>query len=86
MKNLKFTVAALLFCGAFMFLSAQDVVHDAEYYILKAQHGDKWETQDQEIQKKLADLEKKHGRKPNIVHIMWDDSPGRIRASTSSKK
>ncbi len=75
MKNLKFTVAALLFCGAFMFLSAQDVVHDAEYYILKAQHGDKWETQDQEIQKKLADLEKKHGRKPNIVHIMWDDSP-----------
>jgi hypothetical protein len=57
-------------------LYAQDqIIHDAEYYILKAQHGDQWEKQDKEIQKKLADLEKKHGRKPNIVHIMWDDSP-----------
>jgi arylsulfatase len=54
---------------------AQEIVHDAEYYILKAQHGDEWEKQDKEIQKKLADLEKKHGRKPNIIHIMWDDSP-----------
>ena len=50
-------------------------MHDAEYYILKAQHGEKWEQQDQEIQKKLAELEKKHGSKPNIIHIMWDDSP-----------
>jgi len=55
-------------------VNAQEIVHDAEYYILKAQHGDKWAEQDQEIQKKLADLEKKHGRKPNIVHIMWDDT------------
>ncbi len=55
---------------------AQDkVVHDAEYYILKAQHGEKWETQDREIQKKLKELEKKHGTKPNIIHIMWDDTP-----------
>ena len=22
----------------------------------------------------LADLEKKHGTKPNIIHIMWDDT------------
>jgi arylsulfatase len=55
-------------------INAQKIIHDAEYYILKAQHGDKWAEQDKEIQKKLADLEKKHGRKPNIVHIMWDDT------------
>ena len=69
----------ILIIGLMLFstitLSAQDkIVHDAEYYILKAQHGEEWEKQDKEIQKKLADLEKKHGSKPNIIHIMWDDA------------
>ena len=50
------------------------IVHDAEYYILKAQYGDDWAKEDKAIQKKLKALEKKHGRKPNIVHIMWDDA------------
>lgn len=50
------------------------IVHDAEYYILKAQHGETWAKQDNEIAAKLAALEKKHGTKPNIVHIMWDDT------------
>ena len=53
---------------------AQDIVHDAEYYVLKAQHGDKWAAEDKEIDKKLAALQKKHGRPPNIIHIMWDDT------------
>ena len=50
------------------------IVHDSEYYILKAQHGDSWAKQDIEIQAKLTALEKKHGSKPNIIHIMWDDT------------
>ncbi|MBV1916177.1 MAG: sulfatase-like hydrolase/transferase [Pseudomonadales bacterium] len=50
------------------------IVHDAEYYVLKAQHGDKWATEDKEIDKKLAALRKKHGKPPNIIHIMWDDT------------
>jgi len=54
---------------------AQDVVHDAEYYILKAQYGDPWEKEDVEINKKLKVLKKKYGTPPNIVHIMWDDTP-----------
>ena len=59
----------------FTTITAQDkIVHDAEYYILKAQHGDKWAEEDVEIQKRLDALEKKHGRKPNIIHIMWDDT------------
>ena len=53
----------------------KDIVHDAEYYILKAQHGDTWATQDQAIEAKLKALQEKHGTPPNIVHIMWDDSP-----------
>jgi len=50
------------------------IVHDAEYYILAAQHADKWAVEDQEIDKKLAALREKHGGPPNIIHIMWDDT------------
>jgi arylsulfatase len=75
MKKIKITFAIGLFLLGLTTVNAQDkVVHDAEYYILKAQYGEKWEKQDQEIQDKLAALEKKHGTKPNIIHIMWDDA------------
>ena len=52
----------------------KEIVHDAEYYVLKAQHGDKWAAEDKEIAKKLAALREKHGKPPNIIHIMWDDT------------
>ena len=65
---------------------AEKIVHDAEYYILEAQHGEEWLTQDQELQKKIEDLEKKHGARPNIVHIMWDDMPvGEIGVPANQK-
>ncbi len=54
--------------------NAKDIVHDSEYYILKAQHGDKWAKEDVKIQQKIDALKKKHGRAPNIIHIMWDDT------------
>jgi arylsulfatase len=54
--------------------AAGKIVHDAEYYILKAQYGEKWAKEDKALNEKLAKLEKKHGRKPNIIHIMWDDT------------
>ena len=50
------------------------IVHDAEYYILEAQHGARWAAEDQEIDQKLAELRRKHGAPPNIIHIMWDDT------------
>ena len=49
------------------------VVHDAEYYILFDQHGDAWAAEDQDLDARLAELEERFGKKPNIVHIMWDD-------------
>jgi hypothetical protein len=49
------------------------VIHDSEYYILEAQHGQEWAAQDVEINQKLAELRKKYGAPPNIIHIMWDD-------------
>lgn len=54
---------------------ATEIVHDAEHYILKAQHEEKWAAQDKDIDAKLAELRKKHGGPPNIIHIMWDDTP-----------
>lgn len=50
------------------------IVHDAEYYILDAQNGQKWSAEDNELDKKLAELRSKHGRPPNLIHIMWDDT------------
>ena len=54
---------------------AADIVHDAEYYILKVQHGEKWAAEDTELKAKLAALREKYDAPPNIVHIMWDDTP-----------
>ena len=53
---------------------APKVIHDAEYYILDARHGEKWAVQDKDLDAKLAELRKKHGTPPNIIHIMWDDT------------
>jgi len=54
-------------------VNAKDIVHDAEHYVLAAQHEAKWAEEDGAIAQKLAELEAKHGKKPNIIHIMWDD-------------
>lgn len=50
------------------------IVHDAEYYILREQNGDKWDAEDGELDRKLAKLREKYGGPPNIIHIMWDDT------------
>ena len=56
-------------------IAQQPIVHDAEHYILLAQNGERWEAEDETLDVKLAALREKHGRAPNIIHIMWDDTP-----------
>ncbi|MGH3478678.1 MAG: sulfatase-like hydrolase/transferase [Nocardioidaceae bacterium] len=51
------------------------IVHDAEYYILDAQHGERWAVEDGDLDNKLAELQTKFGSPPNIIHLMWDDTP-----------
>ena len=55
--------------------NAQDqIIHDAEFKVLKAQNGERWEAEDKEITAKLAEIRKKNGGKPpNIVYILLDD-------------
>ena len=53
---------------------AKDLIHDAEYYVVEAQNGEKWAADDQATAKRLADLRKANGGKPpNIVYILLDD-------------
>jgi len=69
----KSALAALIVCAGVA--TAQDqIVHDAEFYVLEAQNGVRWAAEDGKLKQRLAELRKKHGRPPNIVHIMWDDT------------
>ena len=60
--------------GASLAQAADKIVHDAEYYILEAQNGEKWAAENAELDKKLAALREKYGQPPNIVYILWDDT------------
>ncbi|MGS4887485.1 sulfatase-like hydrolase/transferase [Roseibium sp. MB-4] len=72
---------AALLAGSALILpqsaAAQDgteIIHDAEFYVLKAQNGDRWAEEDEGLQAKIAELRETHGTPPNLIHIMWDDT------------
>ncbi|MGB3095134.1 MAG: sulfatase-like hydrolase/transferase [Candidatus Deferrimicrobiaceae bacterium] len=77
MRRIILLVPLLLFSTGIIAASVQaagEIIHDAEYYVLEAQHGKKWAVEDKELAKKLKSLKEKHGTPPNILHIMWDDT------------
>lgn len=54
--------------------AAKEIIHDGEYYFLKAQHGQQWAKEDKEIDAKLAKIrENNGGNPPNILYILIDD-------------
>ena len=75
MKNLRHL--AILCCAAFSTgAMAQDgaIIHDAEYYILQAQHAEQWAEDDAAVDAALAGfLERNGGKPPNIVNVLLDD-------------
>ena len=68
--GLIFSLALLL--GGFP-LGALAAQFDAPYYDLQKKNKDKWAAEDKQIDAKLAALEKKFGKKPNIIYILADD-------------
>jgi arylsulfatase len=55
-------------------VQAAEIAHDAEYYILEAQNGEKWVKEDKVLDQKIAEFLKKNGGKPpNILYILIDD-------------
>ena len=50
------------------------IVYDGEFELLRQQHGERWDAEDKEIDKTLADIRAKNrGRRPNILYILIDD-------------
>ena len=50
------------------------IIHDADYYILQAQHNQQWEEDNKAVDAKLADFRKSNGNKPpNIIYLLVDD-------------
>jgi arylsulfatase len=54
-------------------LAALAIQPDAEYLVREKQFGKEWAAEDKQVQQKLTALEKKFGKKPNIVFILADD-------------
>jgi arylsulfatase len=55
-------------------VGAEEIVHDAEYYILKQQNGERWAQEDKALDQELAAFRQKNGGKPpNIFYILIDD-------------
>ena len=52
---------------------ARDIVHDPEFVRMEKEFGKQWRADDKQVREKLAALEKKFGKKPNIVYILADD-------------
>ena len=70
-----FGVAFTLVLGTTASAVAEEpIIHDAEHYIIEAQHGKRWAKEDVEIDAKLSEIREKNGGKPpNIVYILLDD-------------
>ena len=54
--------------------AAPPIQHDAEHYMLLAQHGERWLTEDAAIAAKLEQVRNAHGgKRPNILFVLIDD-------------
>ncbi|MFT5731296.1 MAG: arylsulfatase A-like enzyme [Desulforhopalus sp.] len=74
-RYVSFFISALL-CSipVSAFSVEQEIVHDAEYYILEAQNAEKWAADDKIVDEKLAAFrETNGGNPPNILYILIDD-------------
>jgi len=54
-------ITLMLVFGTGAAQAATKIVHDAEYYILEAQHGKQWAKDDKAVDAKLARFRKKNG-------------------------
>ena len=82
-------VPAVLFAWLVVFASpatADEIVYDAEYVKSYNQYKTEWDKEDKALQKRLAALETKKGKRPNIIFFMWDDAAyGRVGHPMLSK-
>ena len=65
-------IGAIVLAGSAATSNAQQVV-DAPFTKILEKHGAQWAQEDKEIDAKLAALEKKFRKKPNIIMVLTDD-------------
>ncbi len=51
----------------------EQIIHDAEFVRMEKIFGGQWKADDALVREKLAALERRFGKKPNIVYILADD-------------
>ncbi len=74
MKKSIFTVPLATLLLMTSVASAKEIIHDADYYVLEAQHSEQWAKDDKTVDQKLAEFRKSNGGKPpNILYILIDD-------------
>ena len=52
---------------------ADEIVHDAEFYVTRAANREAWDQEDAAVGERLNAIAEDRGRRPNIIHLMWDD-------------
>ena len=65
-------IISMFYCQAHASQS-DGIVYDPEFVRMQNEFGEQWEADDKTVREKLAELEKKFGKKPNIVFILADD-------------
>ena len=71
--TVRFGPAALVGLGLTVAPAAHSAQFDAHHYDLKERKQGQWAAEDEDIDARLAALEKKFGKKPNIIYILADD-------------
>ena len=52
---------------------SREIVHDPEFVRMEKEFAEQWAADETAVRDKLAALERRFGKKPNIVYIMADD-------------
>ena len=65
---------SLIFFNSLLISAQEAIIHDAEYYIIEAQNGEKWKADNKKVDETLKKARKKNGdQRPNIIYILLDD-------------
>lgn len=72
-RSIKFRVVGLLCTVLLWGTAVQAYQTDAPQQRAAQINGDKWKQEDRAIDERLAGLEKRFGKKPNIIYILSDD-------------
>ncbi|MFA3920375.1 sulfatase-like hydrolase/transferase [Ruegeria hyattellae] len=73
-RILSLSTLALMCATGWVTAQENELIHDAEYGILKAQNGERWLKEDEAIDTRLAEIRAANGGKPpNIIYVLLDD-------------